>query len=110
VRFLKGGPMGHFLEPQQALKLLHVPKDGDDAAIVGSEELLQGQHREQLPLGEIVPGILGRIGGQRPASHPQGHPGQCLWRLRHASLGHHVPYNGHPRRIGLRVSTEQLDG
>lgn len=101
--------MGHFGEPQQTLKFLHVPKDGDNAAIVGSEELLQSQHCEQLPLGEIAPGILARIGGQRPASHSQSHPGQRLWRLRHASLGHHVPYNGHPRRIGLRVSTEQAE-
>lgn len=63
MRFLKRRVVRKLGQPQQSLKLLHVRKEGDDATIVGPEELLQGQHREQLPLGEVVPGKLRGVGG-----------------------------------------------
>ncbi len=85
MSFLKGREMRNLGQAKDLLKLLHVLQDGHDPAVIGPEELLQGQHGQQLVLGEVVFGELRGIRRQTLASNPQGHPDQRLRRTRHSA-------------------------
>lgn len=72
---------------QCVAQVREVPEQGDYAAIVGLEELLEHQNREKLVLSELVFGVFGRVRRQCFGRDCKGRPGQGHRRTRHASLG-----------------------
>ena len=57
--------MRHFVQAEIGTQVGEVFEQLDDAAVVGLEEGLQGQQREQLRLREVLAGEAGRVGGQQ---------------------------------------------
>ncbi len=54
--FLQRCEMRDLRETEDLLKLVRILQDGNNPAVVGPEELLQGQHGQQLVLGEVALG------------------------------------------------------
>ena len=56
--------MRNFVQAEIGTQLGEIVEQLDDAAVVGLEERLQGQQREQLGLREVLAGEAGRVSGQ----------------------------------------------
>jgi len=54
MSFLQRREMREYGEAKDLPKFLHVLQNRDDLAVVGLEELFQGQHGQQLVLGEVA--------------------------------------------------------
>src|SRR5512135_43031 len=103
-RLLEGGVVGDLRQAQGVAHLGPVAEDRLQAAIVGLEELAEGQRGEELVLGVVVPGELRGVRQQRDLGSGQSGAGQLQGRFGHRTSGLHT-YTTSP--TPKRFSTEQ---
>src|SRR5450432_3487460 len=73
--------MRNFLQADRCRQVWAVAQNLNDAAIVGLEELLEHQTREELVLSEIFAAETAGIGDQRFPRHRQCFQRDLPWRL-----------------------------
>lgn len=75
--------MRHLLEGEEVPHLRPVLKHGDEASVVGSEELPQNEEGKELGLGEIVTAVVRTVARQSLLGDFQSGSGQSQWRFGH---------------------------
>ena len=81
--------MRELVQPEVRAQLGEVLEQGDEAAVVGLEEGLQGQQGEELVLGEVVPRELAGVGRQGLPGQLQSFAGDGPRRFRHGACRSH---------------------
>src|SRR6516162_5567961 len=100
--------MRDLVQAEVGAQLGEVVEQGDDAAVVGLEEGLQGQAGEELVLGKVLAGELRGVGGQGLLGEAQGLAGHGPRRFGHRSCSSHGTYLDAPTTP--RDSTKQQSG
>src|SRR5262249_51578150 len=101
----QGGVVRDLFQAEVVAQLGEVGEHLRDAAVIGLEEGFERQQGEQLVLGVVLAGVLGRVGGQGLPRQAQGFPRHRPRRFGHPTCSAHTSLVA---ATPLRDSTKQM--